>query len=182
MKKTIKKESTSVDEMFREMEEEERKHPVRMYLYRLFWRYVRLPGDVRRHIKYFIQRGKRGFADCDIWNFSYYLSDVIAKGLQELKENGNGFPSEENMTEGKWVDILNEMINTFETSKEIVDMNTIYLPSERFTKDEYHKQMKFVKKFNKKHDENMVVLTKEKVRRYERGFKLFIEYFHSLWD
>jgi len=46
-----------------------------------------VPRDTYLNIKWFIQRGKRGYADCDVWNFDYYLSDVIVNALKELKND-----------------------------------------------------------------------------------------------
>jgi len=37
-------------------------------------------GEIMRifkEIKWFWQRGKRGWADCDVWGFQDYLTDII---------------------------------------------------------------------------------------------------------
>ena len=60
----------------------------------------------------FFQRGKRGFADKDVWGFDYYLAEVIAGGLKLLRENHGGHPL--GLTDEKWNSILDEIIEGFE--------------------------------------------------------------------
>jgi len=43
-------------------------------------------------IKWFIQRGVRGYADCDIWDFNEYLAGLIIAGCRKLKEDYIGCP------------------------------------------------------------------------------------------
>jgi len=47
---------------------------------------------IPRKIKWFIQRGKRGYADCDLWNFDTYLEKVLSKGLRDFAKNASGYP------------------------------------------------------------------------------------------
>jgi len=60
----------------------------------------------------FFQRGRRGYAKCDVWNFDYYLSKVITGGLKLLRKNHSGYPL--GLTDEKWNSILDEMIEGFE--------------------------------------------------------------------
>ena len=55
-------------------------------MYRLWYKIRSLP----REIKWFIQRGRRGWADCDTWNFDVYISGVIAKAVPAI--GGIGCP------------------------------------------------------------------------------------------
>jgi len=41
-----------------------------------------------RKIKWFIQRGKRGWADCDAWDFNTYVAGIIKEGTEYLLEHG----------------------------------------------------------------------------------------------
>lgn len=43
-------------------------------------------------IKAFIQRGKRGYADCDCWNLDEYFFSVMPNALENLADNAHGFP------------------------------------------------------------------------------------------
>lgn len=67
-------------------------------------------------LKHFIQRGKRGYADCDLWSFDTYLSDVISKALLELRDTAYSYPSELESFE-EWQDILTEISEGFAQDK-----------------------------------------------------------------
>jgi len=120
-----------------------------------------------KKIKWFIQRGKRGYADCDIWDFSDYLTDIIIAGLKILKENQHGCPSQfwdkeaVNNECHKWQEILEKMIQGFEAYKQVNDWRFI------------------VGKFEQKIDKKRLELLEEK---YNRGMKLFARFFAHLWD
>lgn len=43
-------------------------------------------------LKAFWQRGRRGWADNDTWDFNIYLSGVLAGGLLYLVDNAHGHP------------------------------------------------------------------------------------------
>lgn len=52
-------------------------------------------GRVRlmfHRLRWFIQRGRRGWSDDDLWNLDYYLASVLAGSLRALDERGVGFP------------------------------------------------------------------------------------------
>lgn len=51
----------------------------------------RLPLFLRR-IQWFIQRGRRGWADSDTWNLDSYLFGILAEALPHLAQNGHGHP------------------------------------------------------------------------------------------
>jgi len=104
------------------------------------------PRDLYLNIKWFIQRGKRGFADYDVWDFDIYLSRVIKDGVSQLKERKQGIPGE--LTQEEWDSILDDIIYAFTEEENVLDKE----PYERF-------------------DE-----------RKEKGWRLFHDYFHSLWD
>jgi hypothetical protein len=44
-------------------------------------------------IKSFYQRGRRGWADEDVWGFDNYLAKIIAEGLEELAKISHGIPT-----------------------------------------------------------------------------------------
>jgi hypothetical protein len=50
--------------------------------------------DFPHEIKYFYQRGKRGYCDRDVWNFHAYICKVISGATKELAENCMGCPSD----------------------------------------------------------------------------------------
>lgn len=154
-----------------------------LYFYRLFWRLVGLPRDIKFNIKTFIQRGRRGWADSDAWSFEYYLSKVIAEGIKYLKKVNYTLPTwKEGKTEleciNEWDCILNTIVNTFQVAKEISEGTVYYISSERFTEKEYKRLAKALQK--SKH--HMKVLNRKEVKEFEKGFDLFKEHFFNLQD
>ena len=125
-----------------------------------------------KEIKWFFQRGKRGWADCDIWSFDYYLSGIIINGLKQLKKDSYGCPSEfydktrTNDECWKWKEILEEMIQGFEAAKTLNDCF--------FTKV-VKKDGRLVKKID-------IEQEKQLTKKFERGISLFGKYYLGLWD
>ena len=67
--------------------------------------------------KWFIQRGYRGYADCDVWSIDSYLAKWMPHALLQLKRTKMGYPA--GSSEENWDDKLNKMIRCFETAKKI---------------------------------------------------------------
>ena len=96
-------------------EEWEKKHPVLNLFQDIYYeirRKCEFPEDTVRDIKWFIQRGKRGYSDCDVWGFDYYLSKVIKEGCLSIKNNCHGHPCD--LTFKEWKKILTHIAWTFE--------------------------------------------------------------------
>ena len=91
-------------------------------IYRFFLHITEFPKDFYLESKWFIQRGIRGYSDRDIWNFDYYLSNIITKGIKFFKSQGHGLPTwtaekSEEEALNEWNEILNSIIWTFETTE-----------------------------------------------------------------
>lgn len=110
-------------------------------------------------IKYFIQRGKRGYADCDVWNLNDYLADMLFDALKQLNREKLGYPC--NYPEEEWTKILNDMIAGFRAYKQ---MDKLHFWSNENEKTKYLKQRKALEEICNK------------------GLKLFAENFYDLWD
>lgn len=66
-----------------------------------------VPMQKIREAKWFIQRGKKGYSDFDIWSFDSYLCEVLAGGLKKLAEESMGYPGYGEMdTFKKWQNAL----------------------------------------------------------------------------
>jgi len=130
-------------------------------IYRFFYGIKEIPTK----IKWFLQRGKRGYAECDVWSLDGYLEEWLPKALKELKENIHGCPCELYDKENKgneckrWEYILEKMMQGFEASRSLSELDF-------FTEDD---------KIDKKKEEELK-------RKFDEGKKLFAEYFQSLWD
>lgn len=97
----------------------DRVHPVRYRLWRI---YVNLSVSplthyrlhVRRPIRKFVQRGRRGWSEEDAWSFDTYLAGVIA-GATEFLRGGYSYPGEFE-SEAPWIEdggVLDRMASGF---------------------------------------------------------------------
>ena len=75
-----------------------------------------------KEIKYFYQRGRRGYSDRDLWDLSCYLSDMLSRALSDLKKNKHGYPPM--LTEKKWDRILTDMQSGFLAHLALMDIMT----------------------------------------------------------
>ena len=46
-----------------------------------------------RHVKWGIQRARRGYSERDVWNLDHYLATVIAGGCRALAADTHGYPN-----------------------------------------------------------------------------------------
>lgn len=66
------------------------------------------PHDLYREIKYFIQRGRRGYSDRDMWDLGQYINHILLCGCTKYRKDMLGYPGF--MTEARWTKILDEII------------------------------------------------------------------------
>lgn len=64
-----------------------------------------------RKFKGFFQRGLKGYAKYDLWDFDLYLCKIIGNGIKELAEKATGSPAD--ISYENWVEILNKMSDGF---------------------------------------------------------------------
>lgn len=76
--------------------------------YYLVYYPVYYPRNVFFEIKYFIQRGRRGYSDRDCWHVSYYLSKILPDMLRAIKDENNE----------KWNELMEKMAQGFEADTE----------------------------------------------------------------
>jgi len=128
-------------------------------IYNKIYRFFYKIEDIPREIKWFIQRGKNGYADCDVWDLSNYLSEWLPTALRELKKNSSGCPNDiyDKTRKGnecwKWKEIIEKIAIGFEASYKIKC-------------NHFYKGKRF-----------------EKLKQKEKeGQNLFIKWFHALWN
>ena len=149
----VMEKSVSLDEI----EEQLRNRP----LYRKIWHAIKYPVlrwlDFPYHfkrVKWFIQRGSRGYADCDWWALSYNLTKVILPMLKQMREHSMSYPGYgQASTPEKWDALFDEMIEGFELAIRIDDYNFE-------TPDQI----------------------KVDVKIFEKKMKVFIKWYFHLWD
>jgi len=80
-----------------------------------------LPGNVYWAVRNFIQRGRRGWADEDVWRLGEYVCRVTAAMLRELAETTDGFPPDVSYEE--WQAILRKMADGYEAGAQLFSEN-----------------------------------------------------------
>lgn len=119
-----------------------------------------------KKVKWFIQRGTRGWADCDVWSIDWFLTDIIPEMIDQLKETtqgppiscynkndfddiGNPIKGSDKKAQKKWFKILDEISEGFRLTRK---------------------------------SQNYEKLTKKEEQKINRAFKLFKDYYYSFWD
>jgi hypothetical protein len=181
---------SSVEDMLTEMEErkkqEKKNNPIGYFLrYNVYYPSRRLLSrlsEIPYEIKYFYQRGKRGWADCDVWNFYVYNARVCKEAISKLKKIKHGIPHEvwnegkkEKQAVKEWNNILDKMIKTFTF---LSDENT-----EQWIEGKDGKHL-FKELKDKKPNlyKDSYLMTKEDDKAQKEGFELFQKHYLSLWD
>ena len=152
------------------------RHPVLAWLSPRIHRLPDLPRAIKLSITSFIQRGKRGYASRDTWGFDDYLSEIIFKGLRHLKQYKIGAPM--GLTEGQWTDILNTIIDTFESAQKISNGDLVLVKNKK-RREEIQISMN---RINEIYGANNRCMTTKEIKEYELGWVYFKKYFHNLWD
>jgi len=136
------------------------------------------PRDIYLSIKWFIQRGRRGYADCDVWSLDYYLSNVIANAVKDLRIQAHGVPCDYASKDGMqidmraWKKVLKEIEWTFRTNCKISERDWDYLTEKQRTA----KRLALNKMCK------IRTMTKQQCKRHRDGWKLFKKYYYNLWD
>lgn len=104
-------------------------------IYRFYHNILTIPKE----LYWFYQRGKRGYADCDVWDFDSYLRSIIIPGLKSLKKRAHGEPSK------KEYDI---MIRGFESNQKMEDLRyDIHNKKYIIAKINFHKGMQLFSQY-----------------------------------
>ena len=134
-------------------------------------------------IKWFIQRGKRGYSDYDIFDISDWFTQVIVPMLKQLKETKCGYPCD--MTEEEWNSQLDKMIKCFmEISEDGCSMKNEYENKvlESFDiKDTNKDKTEECKELREKWLSREKEINNYKEKMKIEAFNLFSKYFWNLW-
>jgi hypothetical protein len=114
--------------------------------------------------KWFIQRGYRGYADCDVWSIDWHLTEYMPKALRDLRDQVHGTPlidtgrpsdweNPDTLTMEEWKATIDRLAQTFVEARKLQDMD--YTTIEDIT------------------------AARERVKK---GLDMFNEYFFNLWD
>jgi hypothetical protein len=177
--------------------------PWRTRVYWAIYRSVRIVRSAPRNtyyaIKYFIQRGRRGWADCDTWSLDSYLDGFMPHALRYLKAHKHGVPggmfeglpvndrgyhddAEFKIAEARWDAVMDQMVAGFEASTRMQD--GLYekelgsYPLDRpagVSRDAWA-----TVKDNRFAASQLLQARDQKV--FEEGMGLFLTHYRSLWD
>lgn len=140
----------------------------------IFYRIINFIKRIPKEIKWFFQRGKRGWADIDVICMDYWFFRTVIPMLKRLKDTKHGYPVD--MTEEEWDEKLNKMIRCFEEANE--DTCSIKNEYDKLEEIINNPELNTLDKWIKRNDEIWDYRNKMK----KEGFELFSEYFWSLWD
>lgn len=127
------------------------------YIYK---EYIRLPI---LEVKWFIQRGRRGWADSDVYDIGNYLSDIIPDMVKHQITYGCGYPV--GMTNEEWDKVRAEIASGFMAWR---------LAQEGTWFDE--------DATSEKNQKNCVKAWKGAQKSLEKSCKLLAKHFGNLWD
>ena len=128
------------------------------------------PKDRYRDVKYFIQRGKRGYDDTTWWNVNNHLYLILPPLLRKLAKDGWGVPS----------------------SLDIIETNTQFNARAKEWKQQLNKAADDIEACYK-HEQKDFPRTKKARDKYfkdgldsakqtKEGMKFVAEHFFDLWD
>lgn len=69
--------------------------------------WIRNMKSILHGFKRFLQRGRHGISLYDVWDLDHYILQVFENGINELKNNHNGYPA--SLTSEEWEDILSRI-------------------------------------------------------------------------
>jgi len=149
--------------------------------HRYFWNWF---SDIPRNIKYFFQKGMRGWSDSDLWDMHHYITETILNMLVELKAKKHGYPStqddkgEWDYDEDRWNSILNEIIDGFAILRK-VDIGDEHLEYAPAFPDDKRIDME---SHMREHYPTWRFVTREEEAKVKRAFELLLKYYYGLWD
>jgi hypothetical protein len=80
-----------------------------------------IPGETCKRIKWFCQRGWRGYSDRDTWSIDGYLNSILIPMLTDLRNRHIGYP--EGLAEDEWDLILSQIVMGLEANQRICDLD-----------------------------------------------------------
>lgn len=114
---------------------------------------VRLPF---KKVIAFVQRGTRGYADEDLIDLDFYLSNMLEKAIWDFRKNTESFPVTKSVKHYQdWLNVLADMHRGFKSARELQERGFTSYGNEK-------KNMRLQKD-------------------WDRGSMLFAKYFWHLW-
>jgi len=118
----------NIQDMLDDIEQDRINHPIKDFFLTIqcklelfFWD---KPKYLINTVKWFIQRGKRGYSERDLWDLDWYLAEMIPNALRDLRESQHccpGWKEQEDfvIAQKRWDTIIEDIIYIFEKSDEV---------------------------------------------------------------
>lgn len=153
----------------------------------IFHRIKNFLTNMPKRIKFFYQRGKRGYSDQDVWSMDWWFFSVVIPMLKQLRDTKQGYPSEFKTPE-EWDRELDTMIHYFiEATEEGCSEKNEY--EEQYNKrwwDSFDKKgMAYViddSELRDKYLQRSYEIDEYREDMKNKGFEMFSKYFWNLWD
>ncbi len=169
-------------------------------IYRFFkWHKIFHPTEIYYEIKYFIQRGRRGWADCDTWSLDDYLDGFMPDALRYLKEHKHGVPMSMfdglpvnehgyhddeyfKIAEERWNAVMDKMIAAFEASRRMQDgLYEKELGAYPLSRPAGVSRDAWAKVKDDRFAASRLLEARDQ-EIFKEGMALFVEHYRSLWD
>lgn len=135
--------------------------------------------NIPTNIKNFYQRGKRGYADCDVWDIRFWFTKTLIPMLEKLRKERYGYPC--NMSSKQWDMELERMIYYFkESTDEFCSEKNEY--EEEWYNSLWSAQKNEDKEIRDKWLKREDAIVKYKENMKNKGLELFSKHYYDLWD
>ena len=138
-------------------------------------------------VRDFWQRGKRGYADTDVWNLCDYIVEWLPDAMRLLREKGHAWPGEwctGAATQEEWRERLKEIEDGFRAARLLMSDD---IPTEYFTGTDCVPVEINVPDLELDRSVQRMCRNPEKYReelkaKFEKGMEVFYTYYFHLWD
>ena len=145
--------------------------------------------DIIRGIKWFFQRGFRGYSDRDLWNFDAYIARMISRAATELRRTGTGVPwkfcQDNDVIEGqkKFNLMLEQVAWAFKVFADVIEKDC-YLYDLNMSPEANARSANRTREIYADHGDlkDYVYVDKESVLKMKEGLQLFIDNFECFND
>lgn len=115
--------------------------------------------DVYLEMKWFIQRGCRGYSDSDVWGWCSHHSRMMVGVLKQLRRTTHGYPI--GLSPARWDKKLKTMQEGFQA---MVDEEDDVISYKKLSQKQHRKLMK------------------SRALKLRKALGLFQEHYYNLWD
>jgi len=85
---------SNVEELFERIEAERKAWPIwKKASMQWRWKVAQPLRRFPREVRWFIQRGRRGWSDCDLWGMDGHIARLNVEMLSRLREIAHGYPA-----------------------------------------------------------------------------------------